>query len=106
MKTASVALVIATTLLTAPQVEARDRGSAGLVVSSTIAGLMASAQGCSAGCGPGLYLATAPAIYGYGYRPTYYGNGFSYQPAYYPGHAYYVTPRFGGCCRFSGGAVD
>jgi hypothetical protein len=100
MKTASVALVIATMLLTSPQVEARDRGSDGLVVSSTIAGLMASAQGCGAGCGPGLYLASAPAIYGYGYRPTYYGNGFSYQPAYYPGRAYYVTPRFRGCCRW------
>jgi hypothetical protein len=100
MKTASVALVIATTLLTSAQVEARDRGSAGLVVNSTIAGLMASAQGCSAGCGPGVYLATAPAIFGYGYRATYYGNGFSYQPAYYSGHAYYVEPRFRGCCRW------
>jgi hypothetical protein len=93
MKTASVALVIAAMLLTAPQAEASDRGSAS-VVSSTIAGLMASAQGS------GLHLATAPAIYGYGYRPTYYGNGFSYQPAYYPAQAYYVTPRFRGCCRW------
>jgi hypothetical protein len=99
MKTASVALLIATTLLTSP-VEARDRVSAGPIVSSTIAGLMASAHGCSAGCGPGLYLAMAPAIYGYGYRPTYYGNGFSYQPAYYPGQAYYATPRLRGCCRW------
>jgi hypothetical protein len=100
MKIAAAVLVIATTLLTSPQLEAKDRGGAGLVVSSTIAGLIASAQGCSAGCGPGPYLATAPAIYGYGYRPTYYGNGFSYQPAYYPAPAYYVTPRFGGCCRW------
>jgi hypothetical protein len=100
MKPASVALVIATTLLTSAQVEARDRGRAGLVVSSTIVGLMASAQGCGAGCGPGVYLATAPAIYGYGYRPTYYGNGFSYQPAYYSPHAYYVGPRIRGCCRW------
>jgi len=100
MKTASVALVIATTLLTSPQVEARDRGRAGLVVSSTIAGLMASAQGCSAGCAAGLYLATVPAIYGYGYRPTYYGNGFSYQPAYYPADTYYMTPQSRGCCRW------
>jgi hypothetical protein len=99
MKIASVALVIATTLLTSPQAEATDRGSAGLVVSSTIAGLMASAQGCSGGCGPGLYLTAAPAIYGYGYRPTYYGNGFSYQPAYYPAPAYFLTPRLRGCCR-------
>src|SRR4051812_44087787 len=99
MKTASVALVIATTLLTSPQGEARDRGSGGLVVSSTIAGLMASAQRCSAECGSGLYLATAPAIYGYGYRLTYYGNGFSYQPAEYPAPAYYLTPRLRGCCR-------
>ena len=100
MKNAAVALVIATMLLTSPAVEARDRLSAGMVVSSTIAGLMASAQGCSAGCGSGLYLATAPAIYGYGYRATYYGNGFSYQPAWYPGQAYYVGPRFRGCCRW------
>jgi len=54
-----------------------------VAVSSTVAGLMASGQGCSAGCGPRVYLATAPAIYGYGYRATYYGNGFAYQPAYY-----------------------
>jgi hypothetical protein len=27
-------------------------------------------------------LGTAPAIFGYGYRATYYGTGFSYQPAY------------------------
>jgi hypothetical protein len=100
MKNSAVAFLIATTLLTSPPVEARDRVSAGQIVSSTIAGLMASAQGCSAGCGPGLYLAAAPAIYGYGYRPTYYGNGFSYQPAYYPAHACYVTPRFRGCCRW------
>jgi hypothetical protein len=100
MKKAAVAIVIATTLLTSPPVEARDRVSAGPVVSPTIAGLMASAHGCSAGCGPGLYLATAPAIYGYGYRPTYFGNGFSYQPAYYPGHAYYVGPPLRGCCRW------
>jgi hypothetical protein len=100
MRTASVALLIATTLLTSPQVEARDRGGTGLAVSSTIAGLMASAQGCGAGCGSGLYLATAPAIYGYGYRPTYYGNGFSYQPAYVPGYAYYAGPGFGRCCRW------
>jgi hypothetical protein len=100
MRTASVALVIATMLLTSPAVEARDRVIAGPVVSPTIAGLMASAHGCGAGCGAGLYLATAPAIFGYGYRPTFYGNGFSYQPAYYPGHAYYVGPRFRGCCRW------
>jgi hypothetical protein len=99
MKTASVAFVIAATLLTSP-VEARDRVSAGPIVSSTIAGLMASAYGCSAGCGPGLYLATAPAIYGYGYRLTYYGNGFSYQPTYHPGQAYDVRPPLRGCCRW------
>jgi hypothetical protein len=100
MKKTAVALVIATTLLTSPPVEARDRVSAAPVVSPTIAGLMASAHGCGAGCGAGLYLATAPAIFGYGYRGTYYGNGFSYQPAYYPGQAYYATPRLRGCCRW------
>ena len=99
MKNAAVAFVIATTLLTSP-VEARDHVSAGMVVSSTTAGLIASAQGYSPEYRRGLYLAAAPAIYGYGYRPTYYGNGFSYQPAWYPGHAYYVGPRFRGCCRW------
>jgi hypothetical protein len=92
--------VIATTLLTSPPVEARDRIGAGMVVSSTIAGVIASAQGYSPEYRRGLYLATAPAIFGYGYRPTYYRNGYSYQPAYYPGDAYYVGPRFRGCCRW------
>jgi hypothetical protein len=100
MKNAAVALAIATTLLTSPPAEARDAVSAGMVVSSTTAGLIASAQGCSAKCRRGPYLATAPAIFGYGYRATYYGNGFTYQPAYYPGHAYYVGPRFRGCCSW------
>ena len=97
MKNAAVALAISTTLLTSPPVEARDRVRAGIVVSSTIVGLIASAQGLEDR--RGLYLGTAPAIFGYGYRPTYYGNGFSYQPAWYPGYAYYVGPRRG-CCRW------
>src|SRR3954452_17612368 len=100
MKNTAVASVIATTLLTSPPVEARDRVSAGTVVSSTTAGLIASAQGYSPEYRRGLYSGTAPAIFGYGYRPTYYGNGFSYQPAYYPGYAYYVAPRFHCCCRW------
>ena len=100
MKKAAVALVIATTLLTSPPVEARDRVSIRMVVSSTTAGLIASAQGYSPEYRRGLYLATAPAIFGYGYRATYYGNGFSYQPAYYSPYAYYVGPRFRGCCRW------
>ena len=83
MKNAAAALVIATTLVTSPPVEARDRVSVGTVVSSTTAGLIASAQGCRPECGGVLHLGTAPAIFGYGYRATYYGNGFSYQPAYY-----------------------
>jgi hypothetical protein len=99
MKNAAAALVIATTLLTAASVEARDCASVGVVVSSTTAGLIASAQGYSPEYRRGLYLASAPALFGYGYRATYYGNGFSYQPAYYPGHAYYVGPRLLGCCR-------
>ena len=100
MKNAAVASVIATTLLTSLPVEARDRVSAGMVVSSTIAGLIASAQGYSPEYRRGLYSGTAPAIFGYGYRPTYYGNGFSYQPAWYPGYAYDVGPPFRGCCRW------
>jgi hypothetical protein len=100
MKNAAVALVIATTLLTSPPAEARDRVSVGVVVSSTTARLIASAQGYSPEYSRALYLGMAPAIFGYGYRATYYGNGFSYQPAYYRGHAYYVGPRFHGCCRW------
>src|SRR3954451_5020886 len=94
MKNAAAALAIATTLLTSPPVDARDRVIAGLAVSSTTAALMASAQAYSP-----MSLGMAPAIFGYGYRVTYYGNGFSYQPAYYPGYAYYVRPRFPRCCR-------
>ena len=71
-----------------------------MVASSTIVGLIASAQGYSPEYRRGVYLATAPAIFGYGYRATYYGNGFSYQPAYYLGHTYYVGPRLSGCCRW------
>ena len=100
MKNAAAALVIATTLVTSPPVEARDRVSAGTVVSSTTAGLIASAQGYSPEYGGALYVGAAPAIFGYGYRATYYGHGFSYQPAYYPGYAYYARPRFRGCCRW------
>ena len=100
MKNTALALVTATTLLTSPPVNARDRVSAGLAVSSTTAGLIASAQGCSLECGRAIYVGTAPAIFGCGYRATYYGNGVSYQPAYYPEYAYYVRPRFRGCCRW------
>lgn len=99
MKNAALALVMATTLLASHPVEARDRVGAGMVVSSITAGLIASAQGCSPQCGGALYLGTAPAIFGYGYRATYYGNGFSYQPSYYPAYAYQAGPRFRGCCR-------
>ena len=91
MKNAAVALVTATTFLTSPPVEARDRFSAGMVV-STVAGLIASAQGYRPEYRRVLYSGTAPAIFGYGYRATYYGNGFSYQPAYYPGYAYLPYP--------------
>ena len=100
MKNAAVTLVIATALLTSPPVEARDRVSVGMVVSSTTAGLIASAQGYNPQYGRAMYLATAPAIFGYGYRATYYGNGFSYQPAYHSGYAYYVEPPFHRCCRW------
>ena len=65
MKNAALALVIATTLLTSPPVEARDRVSAGMVVSSTTAGLIASALGCSPEYCRGMYVGTAAAIFGY-----------------------------------------
>lgn|SRR5947209_3467598 len=77
MKNAAVALVIAIPLLASHPVAARDLVSAGMVVSSATAGLIASAQGCGPECGGAPSLATAPAIFGYGYRVTYYGNGFS-----------------------------
>jgi hypothetical protein len=99
-KNAAAALVIVTTLVTSPPVEAQDRVSVGTVVSSTTAGLIASAQVYSSEYGRAVYLGAAPAIFGYGYRATYYGHGFSYQPAYYPGYAYYARPRFRGCCRW------
>src|SRR5947209_7487210 len=76
MKNAAAALLTVTTLLTSAPVEARDRVIAGLAVSSTTAGLIASAQGYSPEHGRALYFGTAPAIFGYGYRATYYGNGF------------------------------
>jgi hypothetical protein len=100
MKNATVAFVIATTLLTSPPAAARDRVGAGMVVSSISAGLIASAQGCSPECGRAMTVGMAPAIFGYGYRATYYGNGFSYQPAYYSPHAYYVGRRFRDYCRW------
>src|SRR5437868_343284 len=99
MKSAAAAVAIATTLLTSAPVDARDRVSGGPVVSSTIAGLIASAQGCGPQCGRAMYVGMAPAIFGYGYRATYYGNGFSYQPAWYPARSYYAE-RFPGCCRW------
>ena len=98
MKNAALALAIATTLLTSAAAEARDRISAGMVVSSSIAGLIASARGYSPEFAGTLYPGMAPAIFGYGYRATYYGSGFSYQPAWVPGHAYYVVPRSRRCC--------
>jgi hypothetical protein len=99
MKNAAAALLTVTTLLTSAPVEARDRVIAGLAVSSTTAGLIASAQGYNLEHGRALYFGMAPAIFGYGYRATYYGNGFSYQPAYDPGYAYYVGSRFPRCCH-------
>lgn len=100
MKKAAVALGIATAMLTSPPVKARDRTmSAVVMVSSTTAGLIASAQGRPPEYGGAGGLGLAPAIFGYGYRVTYYGNGFSYQPAYYRGYAYYVGYRFPHCCR-------
>lgn len=98
MKNAPLALAIATTLLTSPPAEAQDRVSAGMVVSSSIAGLIASARGYGPDYGRALYPGMAPAIFGYGYRATYYGNGFSYQPAWYPAYAYYVGPPLRRCC--------
>ena len=100
MKNAAVVLVIATTLLTSLSVEARDRVGAAIVLSSTTAGLIASAQGYSPEYRRGLYFAVAPAIFGYGYRATYYGNGFTYQPAYVPDLAYYGGPRWRRCCHW------
>ena len=100
MNNAAVAVVIATTLFISPPAGARDRLGAGMVLTPATAGLIASARGCRADCGGALYFGYSAAIFGYGYRATYYGNGFAYQPAYDPGHAYYAGPRFRGCCRW------
>jgi hypothetical protein len=98
MNNAAAGLAIATTLLTSPSAEAGDRVGAGMAISSTTAALIASAQGYSPGYGRAPYAGAAPAIFGYGWRATYYGNGYSYQPAFQ--HMYYVAPRLYGCCRW------
>jgi hypothetical protein len=98
MKNAAAASAIATTLLTSLSAEAGDRVSAGMAISSTTAALIASAQGYSPGYGRAPYAGAAPAIFGYGWRATYYGNGFSYQPARQ--YTCYVGPRLYGCCRW------
>jgi hypothetical protein len=103
MKNAAAALAIATiaTIMVAqPPAEARNSFGSGMIVSPTIAGVIAGTHGYSPGYGYAQYVGAAPAIFGYGYRVTYYGNGFSYQPAYYPGYAYARPRYFRGCCRW------
>ena len=99
MKKAAAALAIVTTVIAQSPAGAQNGAGGALFVSPTTAGLIASAQGNSSGYGVP-YFGLAPAIYGYGYQPTYYGNGFSYQPAYNRGQAYYVAPRLQRCCRW------
>ena len=101
MKSAAAALAVAMTVAAQPPAQARDGLAAAIIVNSTIPGLLASSHGYSAQYGYPYYVAAAPAIFGYGVRATYYGNGFSYQPAWYPAFAYYARPRyFRGCCRW------
>jgi hypothetical protein len=90
MKNPLAPVAIAMTVLVSALTEARA-GDA--VVSPSIAGLTASANGCGAAYGCTNGVGVAPAIFGYGYRVTYYGNGFSFQPAGYP---YYARPHY---CR-------
>jgi hypothetical protein len=87
-------------LAAAPSTQAR---AGAIMVSSTIAGLISSADGCGPdyGCAPAVGM--APAIFGYGYRLTYYGRGYSFQPAFRPGYWRYARPRYfqsdGPCSR-------
>jgi Na+(H+)/acetate symporter ActP len=96
MKTALAPLAFVTMLVVQSPAEARDGFGAAVIVSPTIAGLAASASGYSEA---DRHAGIAPAIYGYGYRVTYYGKGFIYQPAWSPAYAYYAAPRFRPCCR-------
>jgi len=97
MKNRLAAFAIATTILAPLTLTEARAGS--LAVSPVIAGLISSANGCGpeVGCAPAAAL--APAIFGYGYRLTYYGRGYSFQPAYGPRYTPYARPRFmGRCC--------
>lgn len=95
MKNPLAAFAIATVLASPPLTEAR---AGAVMVSPTIAGLISSAYGCGPASGCTRAVGMAPAIFGYGYRVTYYGSGYSYQPA---GYAHYARPRYvRGCCRW------
>jgi hypothetical protein len=99
MKNPLAAFAIAMTVLAPPALtEARADSVA---VSPVIAGLISSASACGPdyGCPAGAGL--APAIFGYGYRLTYYGRGYSFQPAYGTRYTQHERPRTTGrCCRW------
>ncbi|MDT5017076.1 MAG: hypothetical protein QOD39_3236 [Mycobacterium sp.] len=98
MKNPLAAFAIAMTVVAPLLTEARADT---ILVSPVIAGLISSARACGPeyGCPPAAGL--APAIFGYGYRVTYYGRGYSFQPAYglpYTQHA--RPPTMERCCRW------
>ena len=98
MKNPLAAFAIAMTVLAPNLTEARADSVA---VSPVMAGLIASAGACGPdyGCPPAIGL--APAIFGYGYRVTYYGGGYSFQPAYGPRYSQHARSRaMGRCCRW------
>ena len=99
MKNPLAAFAIAMTVL-APLALTEARAG-NVAVSPVIAGLIASASACGpeVGC-PGA-AGLAPAIFGYGYRVTWYGRGYSFQPAYVPRYTQPVRPRtVWRCCRW------
>jgi hypothetical protein len=96
MKNPLAAFAIAMTVV-APL--ALTEARAGYVaVSPVIAGLIASASACGPDYGCPGAAGLAPAIFGYGYRVTYYGRGYSFQPAYDPRYTPYARPRYTGRC--------
>ena len=98
MKNPLAAFAVAMTVLAPGLTEARADS---IAISPVTAGLIARAGACDPGYGCPPAAGLAPAIFGYGYRVTYYGRGFAFQPAYGPRYTQHATPRImGRCCRW------
>ncbi len=99
MKNPLAAFAIAMTVL-APLTLTEARAGT-VAVSPVIAGLIASASACGPEVGCPRAAGLAPAIFGYGYRVTWYGRGYSFQPSYPPRYMQYARPEYvGRCCRW------